>query len=131
MVSSLGARLFVGAVAIYSASSIAGEVTLQSNAEILGAWTLESVAPGINKPKIAENRVWEFKADGTVVTSGYNRHFGKDDTQQFSYEVVDGKIVADNPGRPGKKLEYKVYDKSSDGMILQGGLEGFYFFKKK
>lgn len=107
------------------------EVQLKDSSEIQGQWVLESVAPGLEKPKIAENRIWDFRADGTVVTSGFNRHFGGEDTQQFKYEIVDGKIKAENPGRPGKSLDYKVFEKSGDRMTLQGGLEGFYFFRKK
>jgi hypothetical protein len=107
------------------------EVSLKDNTEILGKWLLESVAPGLEKPKIQENRTWEFRADGVVVTSGYNRHFKRDDSQQFNYTVTDGKIKAEDTGRPGKYLEYAIYEKSGDSMILKGGMEGFYFFKKK
>ncbi len=106
------------------------DVALKDNTEILGKWTLESVAPGLAKPKIEENRLWEFRSDGVVVTSGYNRHFKRDDTQQFKYSVVDGKIKAEDPGRPGKTLDYAVHEKSENSMILKGGMEGFYFFKK-
>ena len=106
------------------------DVALKDNSEILGKWTLESVAPGLAKPKIEENRLWEFRSDGVVVTSGYNRHFKRDDTQQFKYSVVDGKIKAEDPGRPGKTLDYAVHEKSGNSMILKGGMEGFYFFKK-
>ena len=108
-----------------------GEVLLKDNSEIVGAWRLESVAPALNKPKIEENRTWEFKADGTVVTSGFNRHFGKEDRFEWTYKVVNGKIVTDDPGRPGKTIDYAVYEKTADRMILKGGIEGFYFFKKQ
>lgn len=110
---------------------VQAEVALKDKSEILGIWLLESVAPGLEKSRIPENRTWEFRADGVLVTSGYNRHFGRDDTQQFKYQIVNGKIQADFPGRPGKTLDYAVYERSGDTMILQGGLEGFYFFKKK
>lgn len=115
----------------FSATSAQAEVPLKDNSEIVGTWVLESVAPALGKPKIPENRTWEFRADGTLVTSGFNRHFGKEDTQQFKYQIANGKIQADNPGRPGKTLDYAVYEKKDDTMILQGGLEGFYFFKRK
>ena len=118
------------AIAAYGVQ-VEAEVKLNGNSEIVGQWLLESVAPSLDKAKVAENRTWEFRADGVLVTSGYNRHFSRDDTQEFKYQVVDGKIKADNPGRPGKTLDYSVYEKTSDSMILQGGLEGFYFFKKK
>jgi hypothetical protein len=127
MIREAGSILLLGALSM----TVRAEVLLKDNSEILGTWLLESVAPGLDKPKISENRTWEFRADGTVVTSGYNRHFGRDDTQEFKYQVANGKIQADFPGRPGKTLDYKVYERSGDTMILQGGLEGFYFFKKK
>ncbi len=124
---AIGAVLLSGALS----NMVWADVPLKDSAEIQGQWLLEAVAPGIDKPKIPENRTWDFRSDGTVVTSGFNRHFGGEDTQTFKYEVSDGKIKADNPGRPGKTLDYKVYEKSGDRMILQGGLEGFYFFRKK
>jgi hypothetical protein len=107
------------------------EVALKDNKEILGSWLLVSVAPGFEKPKIEENRTWDFRADGVVVTSGYNRHFKTDDTREFKYIVADGKIKLEEPGRPGKTSDYAVYEKNADSMILKGGMEGFYFFKKK
>lgn len=107
------------------------DVALKDNSEILGKWTLVSVAPGLEKTKIEENRTWEFRSDGTVVTSGYNRIIKSDSTQQFKYSVTDGKIKAEDPGRPGKTMEYVVHEKVGDSMILKGGMEGFYFFKKQ
>jgi hypothetical protein len=124
---SVGGLLAAG---VFAVSAFAA-VPLKDNSEIVGVWLLESVALGLDKPRITENRTWEFRADGTIVTSGFNRHFGRDDTQTVKYEVADGKIKAENPGRPGKTLDYVVHEKSGDTMILQGGLEGFYFFKKK
>lgn len=113
------------------AASAQAEVVLKDVSEIAGEWVLESVAPALGKPKVPENRVWEFRADGTLKTSGFNRHFNREDEQQFTFKVADGIIKADNPGRPGRTTDYKVYEKTNDSMILQGGLEGFYFFKKK
>jgi len=127
LMCALGTVLSFGA---FSGSAWA-DVALKDNSEILGKWTLESVAPALNKPKIEENRQWEFRADGVVVTSGYNRHFKMDDSQQFKYTIVEGKIKAEDPGRPGKSMDYAVQEKAGDSMILKGGMEGFYFFKKK
>jgi len=114
----------------FSGTALA-DIPLQDNKEILGKWLLESVSPGINKPKIDEQRTWEFRADGVIVTSGYNRHLKTDDSREFKYAITDGKIKAEDPGRPGKTVDYAVYEKTGDSMILKGGLEGFYFFKKK
>jgi len=122
------AALFLSGALI---ASTRAEVELKDNSELLGKWLLEAVSPGLEKPKIAENRTWEFRADGVVVTSGFNRHFGREDTREFKYVVRDGIIKAEDPGRPGKTLDYEVYQKEGGVMILKGGLEGFYFFKKK
>lgn len=107
------------------------DIPLKDASEIQGSWLLVSVAPGLEKPKIEENRTWEFRANGVAFTSGFNRHLGQNDTREFKYTVVDGKIKAEDPGRPGKTLEYSVYEKTGDSMILKGGIEGVYFFKKK
>jgi hypothetical protein len=119
----LMASLLTGAPAL-------AEIPLQAAADIVGTWKLEAVAPGLTKPKIAENRTWEFRSDGVIVTSGFNRILGNQDRYEWKYTIADGKIVADDPGRPGKTIEYSVYEKTGDTMILKGGIEGFYFFRK-
>lgn len=122
----------VGTLALLAAAGNGwAEVALTDVSELTGKWKLESVAPGINKARISEDRIWEFRADGTIVTSGHNRILGGDDRYEWKYKIVDGKIVADDPGRPGRTIDYAVYEKNADSMILKGGLEGFYFFKKQ
>jgi hypothetical protein len=111
--------------------SARAEVPLKDGSEITGTWKLVSVAAGLDKPRIEENRTWEFRADGTIVTSGYNRHFKTQDRHEWTYKIVNGKISADDPGRPGKTIDYAVYEIKGNEMILKGGLEGFYFFKKQ
>jgi hypothetical protein len=123
---------WIGSLALLAAAGNGwAEVALTDGSELTGKWKLESVAPGINKARISENRIWDFRADGTIVTSGPNRILGGEDRYEWKYRIVDGKIVADDPGRPGKTIDYVVYDKAADSMILKGGLEGFYFFKKQ
>ena len=107
------------------------EVALKDISEIAGTWKLESVSAAIDKARIPENRIWEFRPDGTIVTSGFNRHFNRNDSFQFTYKVANGKIITDDPGRAGKTIDYAVYKKEGDELILKGGLEGFYFFKKQ
>jgi hypothetical protein len=107
------------------------EVVLKDITEITGTWQLESVASNIDRPRIEENRTWEFRPDGVIVTSGYNRHFKTEDRHEWAFKIVNGKIVADDPGRPGRTIDYSVYKKEGNELILKGGLEGFYFFKKK
>lgn len=121
----------LGLLSAVAVSSVQAEVKLNDSSEIVGSWTLESVAPGLTKPKVEENRNWEFKADGVLTVSGFNRHFHRDDEQKFNFQVVNGGLKINTLGGGSKPTEYKVYEKTDTSMILQGGLEGFYFFKKK
>jgi hypothetical protein len=107
------------------------DVALKDMNEIAGTWKLESVAAGLEKPRIDENRTWEFHADGKILTYGYNRHFKSNDRHEWTYRIQDGKIITDDPGRPGKTIDYSVYKKEGNELILKGGLEGFYFFHKQ
>lgn len=107
------------------------EQYLKDNNEILGHWLLEFVANRLDAAKTDENRDWEFKADGTMISSGYNRVLKIDDKMSFKYKVEDGKIHLIDPGRPHKPQVYEVYEKNGNAMTLKGGSEGFYFFKKK
>jgi hypothetical protein len=110
---------------------VRAEIPIKDASEIAGTWKLESVAPALNKPRVEENRTWEFRTDGIIVTSGFNRHFNTEDRHEWKYQIVNGKIAADDPGRPGKTIDYAVYEKTGDTLILKGGIEGFYFFKKQ
>ncbi|WP_246628431.1 lipocalin family protein [Methylomagnum ishizawai] len=104
---------------------------LKDGSEIAGTWKLVSVAAALDKPRTEENRIWEFRTDGTIITSGYNRHFKTEDRHEWKYKIVNGRISADDPGRPGKTIDYSVYEMKGNEMILKGGIEGFYFFKKQ
>jgi len=122
----------IGALAMAGFVSAAlAEVAITDISEIAGTWKLESVAAALDKPKVEENRIWEFRTDGVIVTSGYNRHFKANDRREFTFKVADGKIMTDDPGRPGKTIDYKVFKKEGNELILKGGLEGYYFFKKQ
>lgn len=118
-------------LALAGAGVALAELPLKDATPLIGNWKLESVAAGLTKPRIEENRNWEFRGDGVIVTSGYNRHFKTTDRHQWNYKIENGKIVADDPGRPGKTIDYSVYKMEGNELILQGGLEGFYFFKKQ
>ena len=113
-----------------SAVVSAGE-PLKDSKDVIGEWMLEAVARGVGKTKTEENRGWEFKADGTLVTSGYNRVMKRDDRMTFSYRVEDGKLVLIDPGRPNKPQVLEVYERTDSTMTLTGGWEGVYFFRRK
>ena len=119
------------ALAVVGTGIAWAEIPLKDSTPLIGNWKLESVSAGLTKPKIDENRNWEFRGDGVIVTSGYNRHFKTNDRHEWHYKIDNGKIVADDPGRPGKTIDYSVYKMEGNELILQGGLEGFYFFKKQ
>jgi len=125
-----GARTVLLASTLLTTAANA-DIALKDMSEIVGSWKLESVAAALDKPQVPENRTWEFRPDGIIVTSGYNRHFKTDDRHEWSYKIVNGKIVADDPGRPGRTIDYSVYKKEGNELILKGGLEGFYFLKKQ
>lgn len=126
-------RCFIGLAVVLglSGTTANAEVALSDVSELFGTWKLESVSPGINKVKISEDRTWEFRRDGVIVTSGFNRILKSNDRYEWKYQIIEGRIVAEDPGRPGKPFDYVVYEKTSDSMILKGGIEGFYFFKKQ
>ena len=121
--------IFLGFVGVISFAR--ADIALQNANEIAGTWVLESVAAGIDKARIDENRTWEFRTDGKIITSGYNRHFKTQDRHEWTYNILNGKIITDDPGRPGKTIDYSVYKKEGNELILKGGLEGYYFFHKK
>ncbi len=106
------------------------QVRLEDAKPLLGKWILEAVAPSLRGAKIPENREWEFRPDGKIVTRGWNRHFRRYDRQEFPYRVEDGKIITQIPGRKSG-LVYEIYELKGDSMILKGGMEGYYFFKRK
>ena len=125
-------RSVAGCLALVaSVAPVLADVAIRDASEIAGSWKLESVSPSLDKPRVEENRVWEFGTNGTIVTSGYNRHFKTDDRHEWTYRVTNGKIITDDPGRPGKTIDYSVYKLEGNELILKGGLEGFYFFKKQ
>lgn len=127
---SVRAVLAAGFLGFIGISAVRADVPINDASEITGTWKLESVAPNINKPRIEENRIWEI-GPNMIVTSGYNRHFKGNDRHEWTYKIVGGKIMADDPGRPGKTIDYSVYKKEGNELILKGGIEGFYFFKKQ
>lgn len=123
-------RLAAAFLLLCSTVVSAGE-PLKDAKDVVGAWMLEAVARGIGKTKTEENRAWEFKSDGTLVTSGYNRVTKVDDRMTFNYRVEDGKLVLIDPGRPNKPQVLEVYERTDKTMTLTGGWEGVYFFRKQ
>lgn len=99
--------------------------------DIVGVWELEATAQGLGKVRTDENRTWEFKADGALVTSGFNRVTKKDDQMRFGYKVEGGKLLLIDPGRPNKPQILDVHERDKSSMTLTGGWEGVYYFRRK
>lgn len=111
--------------------NVRAEVTLSSASEILGTWKLEHSSPRIDGAERPGNAIWEFRNDGTLVTTAIdNRATGGEFSITVNYEVKDGKIVSDQPGR-SKKITYSVVEKKRNSMILHGGMDAFLFFTKQ
>lgn len=115
---------------LFSATVAAAGNPFKNSSEIVGTWMLEAVARGMDKAKTEENRTWEFKSDGTIVVSGYNRVMKMDDRMTFRYRVEDGKLVLIDPGRPNKPQVLEVHERTDKSMTLTGGWEGVYFFRR-
>jgi hypothetical protein len=116
---------------LFFAGAVAAEGKINDKSDIVGFWDLKATAPAIDEPKRNSKEHWEFREDGSfTLTSVEHRVNGKVESQS-KYEVVDGVIKIERPGRPGKYYIYEVYDKSATEMVLKGGLEGFYFLRKK
>ncbi|MGR9105312.1 MAG: hypothetical protein ACU843_00120 [Gammaproteobacteria bacterium] len=108
------------------------EVTLQSKDDVAGLWKLEGSGKDLNGAKRPGQQTWEFKKDGTLTTVGFDRRLpGGDFSVSSSYEIKDGKIVADVVGRPGKKTSYTVIEKDDNSMIIKEGIGEYLFFTKK
>ena len=56
-------------VAIFFTLSANADVQLKDNSEILGKWNLHDEAVSLTSPKKAVTQEWEFKADGTLISS--------------------------------------------------------------
>jgi hypothetical protein len=108
------------------------EIALESNAGLIGAWNLDGSAKDLDEPRRPGEQTWEFKTDGTLATSGYDRRLpGGNFSVSSSYEVKDGKIVADVVGRPGKKTTYSVIEMDNNSMTIRQELGEYMFFTKK
>jgi hypothetical protein len=108
------------------------DVALESKADIVGVWKLEGSAKDLDSPRRPGEQIWEFKDDGTLATSGYDKRLpGGNFAVDSHYEIVDGKIVADVVGRPGRKTSYTVIEKDGNSMIIRQEMGEYMFFIKK
>ncbi|MCK9620527.1 MULTISPECIES: hypothetical protein [Methylobacter] len=117
-------------VAIFFTLSANADVQLKDNSEILGKWDLHDEAVTLTGQKKAIKQEWEFKPDGTLISSA------SDDAGRISalkiaikYSVENGEIRKQTaPGRE-KYESCKVIEKEGPNMILKCAY--FFFLTKK
>lgn len=101
---------------------------IKDRSEIVGAWKLVKTAQ--KKDGSVSNKeasTWDFRPDGTVVISGYNKFIKNDTTFKKDYKVAGDVVeVTNNVGT----TKYSVIKKTGDEMILKGPY-GYHFFEKK
>jgi hypothetical protein len=117
-------------VAIFFTLSANAEVQLKDNTEILGKWNLHDEAVSLTAPKKAVTQEWEFKEDGTLISSASDVA-GRISALKIAlkYSIENGEIKKQSaPGRE-KYESCKVIEKEGSSMILKCAY--FFFLTKK
>lgn len=112
------------ALAAFSANA---EIKLEDNSKILGKWQVTHEALALDREKKALQVTWEFKKDGTLITTGEDARSGIGAMNiPIKYSVVDGVIKKQSmPGRE-KYENCAVVDFTEKNMILH--CKFLYFF---
>lgn len=117
-------------VAIFFALSAHADVKLKDNSEILGRWNLHDEAVSLTSPKKAVTQEWEFKEDGTLISTASDVA-GRISALKIAlkYSIENGEIKKQSaPGRE-KYESCKVVEKEGSNMILK--CMYFFFLTKK
>jgi hypothetical protein len=116
-------------ISAFISAAVYAQPIVKDRSDIVGAWALEMTAQkkdGSNSNK--EVSTWDFRPDGTVIISGYNKFLKQDTTFEKTYEIAGDSVIEikDDLGT----IKYPVIEKTDDEMILKGPY-GYHFFKKK
>ena len=117
-------------IAIFFTLSANADVQLKDNSEILGKWNLHDEAVSLTSPKKAVTQEWEFKEDGTLISSATDVA-GRISALRIvlKYSIENGEIKKQSaPGRE-KYETCKVIEKEGQNMILK--CTYFFFLTKK
>lgn len=99
---------------------------------LVGKWKLDYTAPRMNDPrKRKAYQHWEFRRDGKLISVADDSRAGTNIKVTVNYEVRDNRIIADQAGRPGKKVTYTIIELSDQKLILKGGVDGYMYFSRK
>ncbi len=112
-------------------ASAQAEIVLTDASELIGSWKLNHTSPKLDGKKRPSSQEWEFRSDGTLVSTASDKRTKGTFTVSVPFEITDGKIVTGVAGRPGKKVSYTLIKKRDHEMILKGGADGFLFFTKQ
>ncbi len=77
------------------------------------------------------NEIWKFGQDGVFELTAKDHRASGTITTKSTYIFEDNMLKIAKVGRPGKFFTYKIHQKEGDDMILRGGMEGYYTFKKQ
>jgi hypothetical protein len=117
-------------VAIFFTFSANADVQLKDNTEILGRWNLHDEAVTLTGQKKAITQEWEFKEDGTLISTASDVA-GRISALKIAikYSVENGEIKKQvAPGRD-KYESCKVIEKEGSNMIVKCAY--FFFLTKK
>jgi hypothetical protein len=117
-------------VAIFFTLSANADVQLKDNSEILGRWNLHDEAVTLTGQKKAVTQEWEFKPDGTLISTASDVAGRISALKiEIKYSVENGEIKKQvAPGRE-KYESCKVIEKDNSNMILKCAY--FFFLTKK
>ncbi len=110
-----------------SAFTVNAEVKLEDNSKILGKWQVTHEALALDREKKALHVTWEFKTDGTLITTGEDARSGIGAMNiPIKYSVADGVIKKQSmPGRE-KYEDCAVVELEGNSMTLK--CKYLYFF---
>lgn len=118
----LGLSMFV--------SAVYADVTLQSKAEVEGAWKLKSTTNSANDKKAIDREdTWVFK-DGKVTILHIPREGTYYDQAPVDYDIEDGKLKVAIIGS-SRFDTFTVVELDDKNMTLKGKFGGYYYFNKK
>lgn len=124
--------MIVSLAALFITSAVNAEpVNLEDNSKILGKWHVDAAAAALHKEKRAQDSVWDFKNDGTILTSGKDVVSGRTGMMsiKLKYSIEDGKIKRQtSPGR--EKYESCAVTELTDKEMVLKCTYLYYFMSK-
>ncbi|MCF8007105.1 MAG: hypothetical protein K9K84_06815 [Methylovulum sp.] len=110
--------------------SVFADVVLKDNSDILGKWKLTSEATKIDGEKKQVKVEWDFKSDGTLLTTSTDS-VGRTKEMKIAvkYSIENGEIKKQTKPGQEKYESCKVLEKDGNNMVLKC-MFLFYFLTK-